>query len=104
VCPLRRARLITTAGRLLSDSPTHSGQVIETGDKLLQVVTSRLMQCVRGADVIVRMGGDEFVVVFLDLKSDEEVTLGAGRIIDMLNAPIVVDERSMQISASVGIG
>jgi diguanylate cyclase (GGDEF)-like protein/PAS domain S-box-containing protein len=75
----------------------------ETGDKLLQVVTARLKQCVRGADVIVRMGGDEFVVVFLDLKSDEEMTLGAGRIIDILNAPIVVDERSMQTSASVGI-
>jgi diguanylate cyclase (GGDEF)-like protein/PAS domain S-box-containing protein len=75
----------------------------ETGDKLLQVVTARLKQCVRGADVIVRMGGDEFVVVFLDLKSDEEVTAGAARIIDMLNAPIVVDERSMQTSASVGI-
>jgi diguanylate cyclase (GGDEF)-like protein/PAS domain S-box-containing protein len=75
----------------------------ETGDKLLQVVTARLKQCVRGADVIVRMGGDEFVVVFLDLKSDEEVTLGAGRIIDMLNTPIVVDDRSMQTSASVGI-
>ncbi|MEO7209260.1 MAG: EAL domain-containing protein [Steroidobacteraceae bacterium] len=75
----------------------------ETGDKLLQVVTARLKQCVRGADVIVRMGGDEFVVVFLDLKSDEEVTAGAGRIIAMLNTPIVVDERSMQTSASVGI-
>ena len=75
----------------------------ETGDKLLQVVTARLKQCVRGADVIVRMGGDEFVVVFLDLKSDEEVTAGAGRIIEMLNAPIVVDERSMQTSGSVGI-
>jgi diguanylate cyclase (GGDEF)-like protein len=75
----------------------------ETGDKLLQVVTARLKQCVRGADVIVRMGGDEFVVVFLDLKSDEEVLAGAGRIIDMLNAPIVVEERSMQTSASVGI-
>jgi diguanylate cyclase (GGDEF)-like protein/PAS domain S-box-containing protein len=75
----------------------------ETGDKLLQVVTARLKQCVRGADVIVRMGGDEFVVVFLDLKSDAEVMMGAGRIIEILNAPIVVDERSMQTSASVGI-
>jgi diguanylate cyclase (GGDEF)-like protein/PAS domain S-box-containing protein len=75
----------------------------ETGDKLLQVVTTRLKESVRGADVIVRMGGDEFVVVFLDLKSDDEVTRGAARIIDMLNAPIVVDERSMQTSASVGI-
>ena len=75
----------------------------ETGDKLLQVVTSRLRQCVRDADVIVRMGGDEFVIVFLNLKSDEEVTFGAGRIVEILNAPIVVDNRSLQTSASVGI-
>ena len=75
----------------------------ETGDKLLQVVAQRLQQCVRDADVIVRMGGDEFVVVFLNLRSDEEMTLAAGRIIEILNTPIVVDDRSLQTSASVGI-
>lgn len=75
----------------------------ETGDKLLQVVTTRLNQCVRQADVIVRMGGDEFVVVFLDLKSDEEATQAAARIIAALAAPIVVDDRALQTSASVGI-
>jgi diguanylate cyclase (GGDEF)-like protein len=75
----------------------------ETGDKLLQVVTTRLNQCVRQADVIIRMGGDEFVVVFLDLKSDDEVTQAAARIITALAAPIVVDDRALQTSASVGI-
>jgi diguanylate cyclase (GGDEF)-like protein/PAS domain S-box-containing protein len=75
----------------------------ETGDKLLQIAASRLRQCVRDADVIVRMGGDEFVVVFLNLRSDEEMTLAAGRIIEILNTPIIVDDRSLQTSASVGI-
>ena len=75
----------------------------ETGDKLLQVVAQRLRQCVREADVIVRMGGDEFVVLFLNLRSDEEMTLAAGRIIEILSKPIVVDDRSLQTSASVGI-
>jgi len=75
----------------------------ETGDKLLQVVANRLRQCVRDVDVIVRMGGDEFVIVFLNLRSDEEITLAAGRIIEILNAPIIVDDRSLQTSASVGI-
>lgn len=75
----------------------------ETGDKLLQVVADRLRQCVRDADVIVRMGGDEFVVLFLNLKSDEEMTLAAGRIIEILNTPIIVDDRSLQTSASIGI-
>jgi len=75
----------------------------ETGDKLLQVVAARLRQCVRDEDVIIRMGGDEFVVLFLNLESETEVTLGAGRIIDILSAPIEVDDRSLQTSASVGI-
>ena len=75
----------------------------EIGDKLLQVVATRLRQCVREGDVIVRMGGDEFVIVFLNLTSEEEVTRAAGRIISSLNLPIVVDDRSLQTSASLGI-
>jgi len=75
----------------------------EIGDKLLQVVASRLRQCVRAGDVIVRMGGDEFVIVYLNVTSDEEVSRGAARIISALNLPIVVDDRSLQTSASLGI-
>ena len=75
----------------------------ETGDKLLMVVAARLRQCVRAGDVIIRMGGDEFVVLFLNLRSDEEVMMGAARIIEQLGAPIVVDQRPLQTSASVGI-
>ena len=75
----------------------------ETGDQLLNVVASRLRQCVRDGDVIIRMGGDEFVIVFLNLKSDDEVTLAAGRIIAALGEPIVVNNRVLQTSASVGV-
>jgi diguanylate cyclase (GGDEF)-like protein/PAS domain S-box-containing protein len=75
----------------------------EIGDKLLQVVATRLRQCVRDGDVIVRMGGDEFVIVFLNLTSEEEVTRAATRIISALNLPIAVDDRSLQTSASLGI-
>ena len=75
----------------------------ETGDKLLMVVAARLRQCVRAGDVIIRMGGDEFVVLFLNLRSDEEVMMGAARIIEQLGAPIIVDQRPLQTSASVGI-
>ena len=56
----------------------------EVGDKLLQEVALRLRACVRDSDVVIRMGGDEFVVVFRNVKAHEEVTLGAGRIIKCL--------------------
>ena len=75
----------------------------ETGDKLLQEVASRLRLCVRDDDVIIRMGGDEFVVVFRNVESYDEVGLGAGRIIAALNAPIVVDGHPLQTSGSVGV-
>jgi diguanylate cyclase (GGDEF)-like protein/PAS domain S-box-containing protein len=75
----------------------------ETGDKLLQEVAARLRACVRETDVVIRMGGDEFVVVFRDVKSYDEVTQGAARIIDTLNRPIIIDEYPLQTTGSVGV-
>jgi diguanylate cyclase (GGDEF)-like protein/PAS domain S-box-containing protein len=75
----------------------------ETGDKLLQQVAARLQAVVRDSDVVIRMGGDEFVVVFRNVKSYDEVTLGAGRIIETLNRPIVIEQHSLQTTGSVGV-
>jgi diguanylate cyclase (GGDEF)-like protein/PAS domain S-box-containing protein len=75
----------------------------ETGDKLLQEVAARLRACVRDSDVVIRMGGDEFVVVFRNVKSYDEVTQGASRIIDTLNRPIVIDQHPLQTTGSVGV-
>jgi diguanylate cyclase (GGDEF)-like protein/PAS domain S-box-containing protein len=75
----------------------------ETGDKLLQEVATRLRECVRDSDVVIRMGGDEFVVVFRNVKNYDEVTQGAGRIIETLNRPIVIDRHPLQTTGSVGV-
>jgi diguanylate cyclase (GGDEF)-like protein/PAS domain S-box-containing protein len=75
----------------------------ETGDKLLQEVAKRLRSCVRDVDVIIRMGGDEFVVVFRNVKSHDEITMGAARIIETLNRPIIIDGHQLQTTGSVGV-
>jgi diguanylate cyclase (GGDEF)-like protein/PAS domain S-box-containing protein len=75
----------------------------ETGDKLLQEVATRLQAVVRESDVVIRMGGDEFVVIFRNVKSYDEVTLGAERIIETLNRPIIVDQHPLQTTGSVGV-
>ena len=75
----------------------------ETGDKLLQEVATRLRSCVRDCDVIIRMGGDEFVVVFRNVTASEEVTRGAGRIVEALNNPIIIDNAPLQTTGSVGV-
>ena len=75
----------------------------ETGDKLLQEVAARLRSCVRDCDVIIRMGGDEFVVVFRKVTANDEVTRGAARIVEALNNPIVIDNQPLQTTGSVGV-
>jgi diguanylate cyclase (GGDEF)-like protein/PAS domain S-box-containing protein len=75
----------------------------EVGDKLLQEVARRLKACVRESDVVIRMGGDEFVVVFRNVRSYDEVTLGAARINDCLNKPIIIDQHPLQTTGSVGV-
>jgi diguanylate cyclase (GGDEF)-like protein len=75
----------------------------ETGDKLLQEVASRLRACVRDCDVIIRMGGDEFVVVFRNIISSDEVTAGAARIVEALHNPIIIEHQPLQTTGSVGV-
>ena len=75
----------------------------ETGDQMLQEVARRIRTCVRDSDVVIRMGGDEFVIVLRNLKSYEEVTQSTKRIIETFARPIVVDEHPLQTTASVGV-
>jgi diguanylate cyclase (GGDEF)-like protein len=82
----------------INDSRGH-----ETGDRLLQEVARRVRAGVRESDVVIRMGGDEFVVVLRNIKSYDEVTQGANRIIAALNQPILVDQRPLQTTASIGV-
>ena len=74
-----------------------------TGDKLLQEVARRLRACVRESDVVIRMGGDEFVVVLRGVKTYDEVTLSAGRIVETLSNPIVIDAHPLETTGSVGV-
>src|SRR5260370_15487865 len=75
----------------------------ETGDKLLQEVATRLRAVVRDADVVIRMGGDEFVVVFRHVKSYDEVNLVAARIIETLNPPIIIDQHPVQTTRRIRV-
>src|SRR5690349_2247958 len=59
----------------------------EVGDKLLQAVSQRIRDAVRSEDIVVRMGGDEFVVVLNIVRSTNQVNETASRITSALNAP-----------------
>ncbi|HLY52350.1 MAG TPA: sensor domain-containing diguanylate cyclase, partial [Steroidobacteraceae bacterium] len=75
----------------------------ETGDKLLKTVAQRIRQTMRAQDVVVRMGGDEFVVVLKDVESNDRVNEAAERINQALSAPMVVDGRTLVTTVSIGV-
>jgi diguanylate cyclase (GGDEF)-like protein/PAS domain S-box-containing protein len=82
----------------INDSRGH-----ETGDKLLKIVAQRVRATVRTDDVVVRMGGDEFIVVLKHVKNSDQVNETAGRINEALNAPIVIDGRPLVTTVSIGV-
>ena len=75
----------------------------ETGDKLLKTVAQRVRATMRAQDVVVRMGGDEFVVIMKGVVSTEQVKDAATRITNALSAPMVVDGRTLVTTVSIGV-
>jgi diguanylate cyclase (GGDEF)-like protein/PAS domain S-box-containing protein len=75
----------------------------EVGDKLLKSVAQRIRGTVRNEDDVVRMGGDEFIVVLKNVKGPQFVNETAERINEALAAPVVVDGRPLVTTVSIGV-
>ena len=73
------------------------------GDSVLKAVADRLAKCVRGKDVVVRDGGDEFVVLADGIVDAQEAAGLAERIVAAVNKPIALEGEEISVSASVGI-
>jgi diguanylate cyclase (GGDEF)-like protein/PAS domain S-box-containing protein len=89
--------------KLVNDSFGHAA-----GDELLKAVGSRLQSAVRGMDVVARQGGDEFLILLTDVKTDTNgskspTEIVASKVREILREPFLVDEIEIYVSASVGI-
>jgi diguanylate cyclase (GGDEF)-like protein len=74
------------------------------GDRLLQGVAKRLVQCVRGGDTVARLGGDEFAVLLGDLGKPEDAATVAGKILEALGHHFELEEgQKVFVSSSIGI-
>ncbi|MEO6137401.1 MAG: diguanylate cyclase [Luteimonas sp.] len=72
------------------------------GDKLLEVVASRLKGCLRPLDTVARFGGDEFVVVLRNIQL-EALTIIEAKLSAALNQPAKIDGEMVQVSVSLGL-
>jgi diguanylate cyclase (GGDEF)-like protein/PAS domain S-box-containing protein len=82
----------------VNDSVGHTA-----GDRLLQSVATRLLECVRSSDTVSRLGGDEFAILLCDVASAEDAAGAVEKILLALGRPHGVDELEVHVSASIGI-
>jgi diguanylate cyclase (GGDEF)-like protein/PAS domain S-box-containing protein len=74
-----------------------------TGDKVLQSVAGRLMDCVRASDTVSRQGGDEFVVLLSEVAESEDVAITARRMLQAVAQPHLIDQHDLHVTTSIGV-
>lgn len=89
--------------KTLNDTQGH-----DIGDLLLIEVAGRLKKIVREDDIVARLGGDEFVVLLQLLseseqEAEQQVESVAGKILDALSQPYLLDGHEHRSTSSIGI-
>ncbi|TMM06471.1 MAG: diguanylate cyclase [Actinobacteria bacterium] len=73
------------------------------GDELLIAVARRLRAAVRPTDILARFAGDEFLVLADDLRSLDDLTQLAERLMACLDRPFPIAARRLRVTASIGV-
>lgn len=85
--------------KLVNDTLGHAA-----GDELLKMTATRMRASVRKSDMVVRVGGDEFILLLNGLPCERDVVLA--RLEDIraaIAAPMQINGHSLQISCSMGV-
>ena len=74
-----------------------------TGDKLLQSIAKRLVECVRNSDTVSRQGGDEFVVLLSEVEQSEDAAITARRMLQAVAEAHSIDQHDLHVTTSIGV-
>ena len=75
----------------------------DVGDQLLKIVADRLQNTLRHCDSVCRLGGDEFVVLSDLISGQDDAITIAEKIHDTLKDPLVLRNKEIFITTSIGI-
>jgi diguanylate cyclase (GGDEF)-like protein len=74
-----------------------------TGDYLLRAVAERLSLILNERDTLARLGGDDFVVMLMDILDAEQAAAAADLLLTALHEPFVLENKEIYVGASIGI-
>jgi len=73
------------------------------GDLLLRAIAEKLIRQIRKGDTVARMGGDEFMLIFADLKQTDDVNTITEKILEDFQAHVTINNHIISITTSIGI-
>jgi diguanylate cyclase (GGDEF)-like protein/PAS domain S-box-containing protein len=73
------------------------------GDRVLRIVSERMLNNVRDSDTVSRVGGDEFIALFPRLANEHELAAKAKSLAECIAQPIVIEGTTVSVSVSVGL-
>ncbi|ATD62105.1 diguanylate cyclase [Janthinobacterium svalbardensis] len=96
--PMALAYLDIDRFKAINDSLGH-----KAGDEVLKEFAARLVRSVRASDLVARLAGDEFVIIFEGVNSAAEVRQIGAKIIDAIRQPFELASGPLPVTTSVGI-
>ena len=84
--------------KLINDTHGHNA-----GDEVLKVIAKRVQEVIRKADIIGRLGGDEFLVIQTFIKAKEDASVLANRLLNCIAKPIKYNNINLNVYISIGI-
>lgn len=75
----------------------------ETGDEVLVSVAERMERITREADVVARIGGDEFAVLWADLDTPDQALAATRRLVRAYDEPFHIGDKQLSLDLSAGL-
>ena len=75
----------------------------DIGDDLLVALTHRMKTATRKGDTISRIGGDEFVILLINLEETIDCLPVLNRLLQATSSQVTIGDIKLQVSASIGV-